>query len=103
MALARLGERFTGLHKSGVRGAPGSGLGLSLAFSLAKLHGGALELSSAPGEGTVARLMLPVRKTLADMAGEGISIGGDIQSQLDRVAQFRRERTSAYKNGRSAA
>lgn len=103
MALARLGERFTGLHKSGVRGAPGSGLGLSLAFSLAKLHGGALSLSSAPGEGAVATLVLPVRKTLAEMAGEGLSAAGDIQSQLDRVAQFRRERAGLDKNGRSAA
>ena len=106
MALARLGERFTGLHKSGVRGAAGSGLGLSLAFSLAKLHGGALDLSSAPGEGTVATLSLPMRKSLADMAGAGLSLSGDIQSQLDRVAQFRRERLKANgagDDGRSAA
>jgi signal transduction histidine kinase len=102
MALARLGERFTGLHKSGVRGTPGAGLGLSLAFSLAKLHGGALELASAPGEGTKASLRLPVAKTLNDMAGAGLDVSGDIQSQLDRVAQFRRERVAA-KDGRSAA
>ena len=102
MALARLGERFTGLHKSGVRGASGTGLGLSLAFSLAKLHGGALELSSAPGEGTTATLRLPVAKSLGDMAGAGLEISGDIQSQLDRVTQFRRERTVS-KDGRSAA
>ncbi len=99
MALARLGERFTGLHKSGVRGAAGSGLGLSLAFSLAKLHGGALELASAPGEGTVGTLSLPIRKSLADMAGEGLRARGDIQSQLDRVAQFRRERAKADEGG----
>jgi two-component system, cell cycle sensor histidine kinase DivJ len=104
MALARLGERFTGLHKSGVRGAPGSGLGLSLAFSLAKLHGGALEISSAPGEGAVATLSLPVRRTLAEMAGEGLSVDGDIKSQLDRVAAFRRERAKSPRaDGRSAA
>ena len=105
MALARLGERFTGLHKSGVRGAPGSGLGLSLAFSLAKLHGGALDFSSTPGEGAVATLSLPVRKTLAEMAGEGLCVEGDIKSQLDRVAAFRRERAAKppRAGGRSAA
>lgn len=104
MALARLGERFTGLHKSGVRGAPGSGLGLSLAFSLAKLHGGALEISSEPGEGAVATLSLPVRRTLAEMAGEGLCVEGDIKSQLDRVAAFRRERAKPPRaDGRSAA
>ena len=100
MALARLGERFTGLHKSGVRGTSGAGLGLSLAFGLAKLHGGALDLSSAPGEGTIARLRLPVVKSLAEMAGAAVALRGDIQSQLDRVAQFRRERGG---NGRDAA
>lgn len=103
MALARLGgERFTGLHKSGVRGTPGAGLGLSLAFSLAKLHGGALDLASAPGEGTTASLRLPVAKSLGEMAWAGLAVSSDIQSQLDRVAQFRKERTNP-KNGRSAA
>jgi signal transduction histidine kinase len=95
MALARLGERFTGLHKSGVRGTSGTGLGLSLAFSLARLHGGALELSSAPGEGTIARLRLPIARSLTELSSAGVAVSGDIQSQLDRVAQFRRERSSA--------
>ncbi len=102
MALARLGERFTGLHKSGVRGTPGAGLGLSLSFSLAKLHGGALDLASAPGEGTTASLRLPVAKSLGELSGAGLAVSSDIQSQLDRVAQFRKERTDP-KNGRSAA
>jgi signal transduction histidine kinase len=43
------------------RGRPdGSGLGLPIAQSLAKAHGGLIELSSAPQAGTVARLILPV-------------------------------------------
>ncbi len=92
-ALARLGERFTDLHKNGVRGTSGTGLGLSMAYRLAKLHGGALKLSSAPGEGTVARFVLPVRRSLKEMKGAKITTGpADIQSQLDRVAQYRRER-----------
>jgi len=102
MALARLGERFTGLHKSGVRGTPGAGLGLSLAFSLAKLHGGALDLASAPGEGTTASLRLPVARSLSDLSGAGLAVSSDIQSQLDRVTQFRKERADP-KDGRSAA
>lgn len=92
-ALARLGERFTDLHKNGVRGASGTGLGLSMAYALAKLHGGALKLTSAPGEGTVARFLLPVRRSLKEMTAAKIATGpADIQSQLDRVAQYRRER-----------
>lgn len=94
IALARLGERFTDMHKNGVRGAAGTGLGLSLAFAMAKLHGGMLSLSSAPGEGTVATLTLPVAKTAAELSASGVSAAraADIQSQLDRVAQYRRER-----------
>jgi signal transduction histidine kinase len=37
----------------------GSGLGLSLARSLVQLHGGTLELDSAPGAGTTATIALP--------------------------------------------
>jgi signal transduction histidine kinase len=91
VALAKLGVRFTDLHQNGVRGTKGAGLGLSLAFALAKQHGGALVFDSAQGEGTIARLTLPVRRSLDDASGISLSRPGDIQSQLDRVAQFRRE------------
>ncbi|MFZ5761217.1 MAG: cache domain-containing protein [Thermodesulfobacteriota bacterium] len=37
----------------------GSGLGLAIAYSIAKKHGGALTVDSAPGKGTVFHLMLP--------------------------------------------
>ena len=37
----------------------GSGLGLSIAQALARAHGGRIELSSQPGQGTIARLLLP--------------------------------------------
>jgi two-component system OmpR family sensor kinase len=37
----------------------GSGLGLAIAQALARAHGGRVELSSTPGQGTVARLLLP--------------------------------------------
>lgn len=106
VALARMGERFTDLHKTGVRGAAGTGLGLSLAFALAKLHGGALSFTSARGEGTVATLALPVRKSLAEFEhaerDSGLIAVSDIHSQLDRVAQFRREHQGS-RNGRDAA
>ncbi len=96
IALAKLGGRFTEVHQNGVRGSTGTGLGLSLAFSLAKLHGGVLKLDSAAGEGTTARLTLPLRRSRGDFAGPQSDFGraGDIQSQLDRVAQYRRERSS---------
>ncbi len=95
MALAKLGSRFTELHKNGVRGTTGAGLGLSLAFSLAKLHGGALVLNSVEWEGTTARFTLPVRRSMGDTPAVPQARPGDIQSQLDRIARFRRERTEA--------
>jgi len=107
-ALAQLGRRFTEAHQNGVRGTKGAGLGLALAMSLAELHGGAVSLASTPGEGTVARLSLPLGDALADPAPAAkpapagddraparIELAADdIQSQLDRVAAYRRERAA---------
>ncbi|MEO0694491.1 MAG: HAMP domain-containing sensor histidine kinase [Pseudomonadota bacterium] len=61
--LESLGARFTEIHALGVRGANGAGLGLSLAFALANLHGGNLRLTSAPGEGLTAHVTLPIELT----------------------------------------
>lgn len=99
-ALSKLGHRFTEAHKNGVRGTKGAGLGLSLAMSLAELHGGALKLISAPGDGTTARLTLPLQLAPEDgvtpsrdeMAADATL--SDIQSQLDRVAAYRREQAA---------
>jgi signal transduction histidine kinase len=42
----------------------GTGLGLPLARSMAELHGGKLELESAPGQGTIATIWLPPGRVL---------------------------------------
>ena len=40
----------------------GTGLGLSIAYSIMKKHEGSLELTDAPGGGTLATLRIPIRE-----------------------------------------
>ncbi|BDU73811.1 PAS domain S-box protein [Mesoterricola silvestris] len=49
----------------------GTGLGLSMVFGTMKAHGGALDLRSAPGEGTSATLHFPASRVL-EAPSEGI-------------------------------
>jgi signal transduction histidine kinase len=46
----------------------GTGLGLPLTKAMAELHGGALELTSTPGEGTTATVWLPLERVYAKMS-----------------------------------
>ena len=55
VALTPFGQVDGGLS----RRRDGSGLGLPLARMIADLHGGALEISSTPGQGTAVRVTLP--------------------------------------------
>ncbi len=49
----------------------GSGLGLSMARDIAAQHGGGLHLESRPGQGTVARLQLPLGRRPRAGTGKG--------------------------------
>ena len=44
----------------------GTGLGLSLSFSIVQKHGGHIEVDSAPGLGTAFRVWVPVRRAQAE-------------------------------------
>ena len=46
----------------------GTGLGLPLAQALVELHGGSLDLESAPGSGTTATIRLPADRVLRQVA-----------------------------------
>lgn len=103
--LARLGARFTPARADGVRGANGAGLGLALARALSELHGGAMTLSSAPGEGLVARVVLPagapaapvrrlkaVSRVTADERPQAAAPAPEVLTQLERIEAWRRQR-----------
>lgn len=60
--IPRLGERFFRPHAKRDRQS-GCGLGLAIVKAIARSHGGRLELSSAPGKGFTATLVLPITPT----------------------------------------
>lgn len=51
-------ERFYRADQARTRGQKGSGLGLSIAREIIELHGGRIELDSAPGAGTTVAVIL---------------------------------------------
>jgi signal transduction histidine kinase len=53
------GRIFQGFYSS--KGAAGTGLGLMVCHKIAVEHGGRVEFASAPGQGTVFRMLLPRR------------------------------------------
>lgn len=100
--LDQLGARFTAAQVDGVRGAKGAGLGLALAFALAELHEGSLDIASAPGEGVTATLRLPVRRP--ERPRRLHAVNGDdapapstplVLTQLERIEAYRRERQAS--------
>jgi signal transduction histidine kinase len=50
----------------------GTGLGLPLSKALVELHGGALEIQSAPGAGTTVTVVLPVERIVRQDSGATI-------------------------------
>ncbi len=57
-------EPFVQLEEPLTRRHQGTGLGLPFTRSLIELHGGRLELASAPGLGTIAKLLFPAERVL---------------------------------------
>ncbi len=59
-ALPRVFDRFFRVDSSRSQGSGGTGLGLAIVQSIALLHGGSVEISSQPGQGTRVTLHMPV-------------------------------------------
>lgn len=60
--VARVFRPFYRVDKSRTRATGGLGLGLPLAKRIVEAHGGTIELTSVPGEGTRVRVKLPLTK-----------------------------------------
>lgn len=56
-------DRFYRVDKSRTASDGGTGLGLSIAMSVAKIHGGGIEVESEPDKGTTFRVVLPLTGT----------------------------------------
>ncbi|MEW5773262.1 MAG: ATP-binding protein [Thermodesulfobacteriota bacterium] len=55
----RIFERFSRIDRGRARMHGGCGLGLSIAKRAVEIHGGAIELASAPGQGSRFRILIP--------------------------------------------
>ncbi len=61
----RLGKPFTQFDEGLSRRFEGAGLGFSIAKGLVELHGGAITVVSALGEGTTVTVRLPAERVVA--------------------------------------
>jgi two-component system, OmpR family, sensor kinase len=61
--LAQAFERFYRADPSRARSSGGAGLGLAIVAAVVEAHGGEVDAESAPGEGTLFRVRLPLART----------------------------------------
>ncbi len=59
--LPRVFDRFYRVDQARGRAEGGTGLGLSIAQSIVAAHGGRIELTSTPGQGTICTITFPER------------------------------------------
>jgi len=76
---------FTQLDSSLARKYEGTGLGLPLAKALTELHGGFMQITSAPGQGAAVRIVLPPSRVKSDPTAQpplepGESLGQGLET-----------------------
>ena len=74
--IATARARFGRIESAANRKHPGTGLGLTLAIELTRLHGGELDLRSVVGEGTTVSLLFPRERTVL-LPSEAGGLGDD--------------------------
>ncbi len=57
-------ERFRQVDETYTKRFEGTGLGLPIVKELVAMHGGALDIESAPGKGTTVRVRLPIDRVV---------------------------------------
>jgi two-component system OmpR family sensor kinase len=73
----RIFERFYRTDASRTRAAGGTGLGLSIVAALVAAHGGQVGVDTAPGDGAVFWVRLPLAADNAPALGEGVAEPAD--------------------------
>ena len=66
---------FTKLKADTTRNHEGAGIGLALTRQLVELHGGHIDLDSAPNKGTIVSLLFPKERTIEAESGAAVSTG----------------------------
>ncbi|MGN6424036.1 MAG: PAS domain-containing sensor histidine kinase [Asticcacaulis sp.] len=74
--LKRLAKPFEQIENQFSKTREGTGLGLALTKSLIEMHHGRFEIDSAPGEGTTAQVILPIRQPDQGAGQPGETSGG---------------------------
>jgi diguanylate cyclase (GGDEF)-like protein len=72
--LDRIFERFYQVDGSAARAHEGTGIGLSLVRELVQIHGGTIEVSSRPGEGSEFVVRLPGAGEAGDSRGQSVPL-----------------------------
>ena len=95
--LSQLGQPFFQASASYDRHFEGTGLGLSVVRGLVGLHGGAISLESAPGEGTTITVRLPLDCRTAKPRNEGSAKIETIVRRPHALLQARRDNQAVAK------
>jgi cell cycle sensor histidine kinase DivJ len=85
--LARVGQPFTQVSNDYTRNFEGSGLGLCLVRGLVELQEGAMTIESAPGQGTVVTVTLPVSNELKQNNDREAGIGSGEKGELKAIGE----------------